>query len=42
MLTTRRRQRDYFRQQQNEVFSTPIEVARKLPDDILRITGYCR
>ncbi|KAL5334137.1 hypothetical protein BJX70DRAFT_402840 [Aspergillus crustosus] len=33
-------QRDYFRQHQDEVLSTPIEVARKLPDDILRITGY--
>ncbi|KAL4879279.1 hypothetical protein BJY04DRAFT_220399 [Aspergillus karnatakaensis] len=33
-------QRDYFRQHQEEVLSTPIEVARKLPDDILRIAGY--
>jgi len=33
-------QRDYFRQHQEEVLSTPVEVARKLPDDILKITGY--
>ncbi|RMJ18250.1 hypothetical protein CDV36_002039 [Fusarium kuroshium] len=33
-------QRDYFRQDQYEVLSTPIEVARKLPDDILRLAGY--
>ncbi|OJJ00288.1 hypothetical protein ASPVEDRAFT_149251 [Aspergillus versicolor CBS 583.65] len=33
-------QRDYFRQDQEEILSTPIEVARRLPDDILRIAGY--
>ncbi|RSL50949.1 hypothetical protein CEP53_008613 [Fusarium sp. AF-6] len=33
-------QRDYFRADQDEVLSTPIEVARKLPDDILRLAGY--
>ncbi|KAK5027186.1 hypothetical protein LTR13_009581 [Exophiala sideris] len=33
-------QRDYFRQDQDEVLSTPIEIARKLPDDILRLSGY--
>ncbi|CAI6095299.1 unnamed protein product [Clonostachys chloroleuca] len=33
-------QRDYFRQHQDEVLSTPIEVARTLPEDILKITGY--
>ncbi|KAF4965632.1 hypothetical protein FSARC_6595 [Fusarium sarcochroum] len=33
-------QRDYFRQHQEEVLSTPIDVARKLPEDILKITGY--
>lgn len=35
-------QRDYFRQDQEEILSTPIEVARSLPDDILRLAGYCR
>lgn len=35
-------QRDYFRQHQDEVHSTPVEIARQLPDDILRITGYCK
>jgi ectoine hydroxylase-related dioxygenase (phytanoyl-CoA dioxygenase family) len=35
-------QRDYFRQDQDEVLSTPIEVARQLPDDILRLSGYCK
>lgn len=34
-------QRDYFRQDQEEILSTPIEVARRLPEDILRIAGYC-
>lgn len=34
-------QRDYFRRNQDEILSTPIEVARRLPDDILRIAGYC-
>jgi ectoine hydroxylase-related dioxygenase (phytanoyl-CoA dioxygenase family) len=34
-------QRDYFRQDQEEILSTPIEIARKLPEDILRLTGYC-
>ncbi|RSL75208.1 hypothetical protein CEP51_011079 [Fusarium floridanum] len=33
-------QRDYFRADQDEVLSTPIQVARKLPDDILRLAGY--
>ncbi|KAI4840586.1 hypothetical protein E4T44_07907 [Aureobasidium sp. EXF-8845] len=33
-------QRDYFRQDQDEVLSTPIEIARKLPEDILRLAGY--
>ncbi|KAF4962612.1 hypothetical protein FSARC_9390 [Fusarium sarcochroum] len=33
-------QRDYFRADQDEVLSTPIEVARTLPDDILRLAGY--
>lgn len=36
------RQRDYFRADQDEVWSTPVEVARKLPDDILRLAGYCK
>jgi len=35
-------QRDYFRQDQEEILSTPIEIARKLPEDILRLTGYCK
>ena len=35
-------QRDYFRQDQEEVLSTPIEIARKLPDDILKLAGYCK
>ncbi|KAF2639692.1 hypothetical protein P280DRAFT_453694 [Massarina eburnea CBS 473.64] len=33
-------QRDYFRQDQDEVLSTPLEVARRLPDDILKLAGY--
>ena len=33
-------QRDYFRQDQDEVLSTPIAIARKLPEDILRLAGY--
>ncbi|KAL4864668.1 hypothetical protein BDV12DRAFT_205605 [Aspergillus spectabilis] len=33
-------QRDYFRQDQDEVLSTPISIARRLPDDILRLAGY--
>lgn len=35
-------QRDYFRQDQDEVLSTPIEIARTLPDDVLRLAGYCK
>lgn len=37
-----RSQRDYYRADQDEVFSTPVEVARTLPDDILKIAGWCR
>ncbi|PGH00129.1 hypothetical protein AJ79_08312 [Helicocarpus griseus UAMH5409] len=33
-------QRDYFRQDQEEFLSTPIEIARKLPEDILLLAGY--
>ncbi|KAL4820757.1 hypothetical protein BDW67DRAFT_172345 [Aspergillus spinulosporus] len=33
-------QRDYFRQDQDEVLSTPIEIARQLPEDILKLSGY--
>ncbi|KAJ5584725.1 uncharacterized protein N7459_004525 [Penicillium hispanicum] len=33
-------QRDYYRQDQEEVLSTPLEIARRLPDDILRLAGY--
>ncbi|KAI5236556.1 hypothetical protein E4T43_08544 [Aureobasidium subglaciale] len=33
-------QRDYYRQDQEEVLSTPLEIARKLPEDILRLAGY--
>ncbi|KAK8845635.1 hypothetical protein IAR55_006351 [Kwoniella newhampshirensis] len=33
-------QRDYFRQDQEETLSTPIEIARRLPDDILKLAGY--
>ncbi|KAL3479177.1 hypothetical protein BJX99DRAFT_268591 [Aspergillus californicus] len=33
-------QRDYFRQDQEEVLSTPLEIARRLPDDILKLAGY--
>ncbi|EGU77054.1 hypothetical protein FOXB_12437 [Fusarium oxysporum f. sp. conglutinans Fo5176] len=33
-------QRDYYRLDQDEVLSTPIEIARTLPDDILRLAGY--
>jgi hypothetical protein len=35
-------QRDFYRQDQQEILSTPIEIARSLPDDILRLTGYCK
>jgi hypothetical protein len=40
MIASDPRQRDYFRQDQDEVLSTPIEIARKLPEDILKIAGY--
>ncbi|SPO06544.1 uncharacterized protein DNG_09234 [Cephalotrichum gorgonifer] len=33
-------QRDYFRADQDEAFSTPLEVVRKLPEDILRLSGF--
>ncbi|KAH0363141.1 hypothetical protein KCU65_g7611, partial [Aureobasidium melanogenum] len=33
-------QRDYFRQDQEEAFSTPLEIARRLPEDVLRLAGY--
>ncbi|WWC68369.1 uncharacterized protein I206_102294 [Kwoniella pini CBS 10737] len=33
-------QRDYYRQDQEEILSTPIEIARKLPEDILKLAGY--
>ncbi|OJJ49992.1 hypothetical protein ASPZODRAFT_22693 [Penicilliopsis zonata CBS 506.65] len=33
-------QRDYLRRNQEEVLSTPAEIACELPDDILRLTGY--
>ncbi|KAI5248765.1 hypothetical protein E4T42_05526 [Aureobasidium subglaciale] len=33
-------QRDYYRRDQEEVLSTPLEIARKLPEDILRLAGY--
>ncbi|CAG7558233.1 unnamed protein product [Fusarium equiseti] len=33
-------QRDYYRLDQNEVLSTPIKIARTLPDDILKLAGY--
>ncbi|KAK2134401.1 hypothetical protein NOF04DRAFT_1352640 [Fusarium oxysporum II5] len=33
-------QRDFYRQDQQEILSTPIETARSFPDDILRLTGY--
>lgn len=35
-------QRDYYRPDQDEVLSTPIEIARKLPEDVLRLAGYCK
>ncbi|CAD0051082.1 unnamed protein product, partial [Aureobasidium pullulans] len=31
---------DYYRQDQEEVLSTPLEIARELPEDILRLAGY--
>ncbi len=34
-------QRDTVRPDQEEILTTPIEIARQLPDDILRIAGYC-
>ncbi|THY97110.1 hypothetical protein D6C95_05022 [Aureobasidium pullulans] len=33
-------QRDYYRQDQEEVLSTPLEIARELPEDIRRLAGY--
>ncbi|KAJ9145458.1 hypothetical protein NKR23_g5447 [Pleurostoma richardsiae] len=33
-------QRDYFRQDQDEVLATSLEVARGLPDDIRKLAGY--
>ncbi|RKK98127.1 hypothetical protein BFJ71_g6845 [Fusarium oxysporum] len=33
-------QRDFYRQDQQEILSTPIETARSFPDDILKLTGY--
>jgi hypothetical protein len=33
-------QRDYFRQDQDEVLSTPLKIARSLPQDIQRLAGY--
>ncbi|KAI7769236.1 hypothetical protein LZL87_011953 [Fusarium oxysporum] len=33
-------QRDYYRLDQDAALSTPIEIARTLPDDILRLAGY--
>ncbi|KAL4772092.1 hypothetical protein BDW60DRAFT_207468 [Aspergillus nidulans var. acristatus] len=33
-------EREYFRQDQEEVLSTPIEIARQLPEDILKLAGY--
>lgn len=33
-------QREHFRQDQDEVLSTPLEIARGLPDDILKLAGY--
>ncbi|KAL4913700.1 hypothetical protein BDW62DRAFT_158207 [Aspergillus aurantiobrunneus] len=33
-------QRDYFRQDQEEILSTPLEIARRLPEDILKLAGY--
>ncbi|EWG52004.1 hypothetical protein FVEG_16899 [Fusarium verticillioides 7600] len=32
--------RDYYRLDQDEVLSAPIEIARTLPEDILRLAGY--
>lgn len=34
-------QRDYYRQDQEEILSTPIEVVRQLPEDILKLCGFC-
>ncbi|KAF8847910.1 hypothetical protein BDZ45DRAFT_733284 [Acephala macrosclerotiorum] len=35
-------QRDYYRQDQDEVLSAPVEIARKLPEDILKLASYCK
>jgi len=35
-------QRDYYRQDQEEVLSTPIEIVRQLPEDILKLCGFCK
>lgn len=35
-------QRDNYRQDQTEVLSTPIGIARKLPEDILKLAEYCK
>lgn len=34
-------QRDYYRKNQEEILSTPTEVVRSLPDDMLKIAGFC-
>ncbi|OCF41833.1 phytanoyl-CoA dioxygenase [Kwoniella heveanensis CBS 569] len=33
-------QRDYLRPDQDEVLTTPLEIAQSLPDDILKLMGY--
>lgn len=34
-------QRDYYRQDQEEILSTPIEIVRQLPEDLLKLCGFC-
>ena len=35
-------QRDYYRRYQDEVLSTPIEIVRRLPANILQLLGYSK
>lgn len=35
-------QRDYYRVEQDEAFTTPLDIVRTLPDDVLQLTTWCR
>jgi hypothetical protein len=32
----------WLRQEENQYLTTPLEIARKLPEDLLRLMGYQR